>query len=599
MRLLTVTANLVAFQLITNTQFAHAWLFCRPIDDGDVCPENPYNLGNECQLYILEGQKICSTKGCSEKKGVLQCAGNQYDEKQLSKYGECHSTFGPSPGPAPSPTPAPPEPSPEPSPEPGPEPGPEPSPEPTPSKAPKPGPEPAPAPAPKPSPEPTNKPTGPGFLPSNVDSNTCDGETIYLEEEWSGLLIAAISFAVLAILVGIAGVAFVINFWNKPIIKMSQRAFLLMCCIGVLFLNIGILTLASGQKSPSSHLCMGSYTLIELSLTLLISCICVKEWRAWKVRFNSLNFRKVNITDKLVFSVIAIFVLVTAIELIVNFVVEPPTPDPCDQYFCRIGTWWHVFWVYLLLLNILAIALAFVTRDVPSVAGESSSILHVALFTLFSIILVYAAFLIDSLGKDIKIFLLSFVLFWISMCYMTLIIFRKYAWINYSEQEIRDLFLGDKQQSTFYPHQEPGPESDSDNIEPEFKKDSNSGTGSTQVPVANYVPESAAPFHYLKADLSIPGENNVQPVWNESNNANPESAPESGSVQLSISEVSQAPQTGVNTAYAEEKRKNAYFIATAQGWQEYVDRETGDSFWIEQETNRVVYTPPAMFAVVS
>jgi len=332
---------------------------------------------------------------------------------------------------------------------------------------------------------------------------------------------------------------------------------------------------------------MGSRALIELSLTLLIACIGVKEWRAWKVRFNSLNFQQVHITNKFVYSVIAAIVAVTLILLIINFVAQPPSPDACQEYFCSTGTWFYIFWAYLVLLNIGAIVLAFIARDVPSVAGESSSILHVSLFSIFSMVLVTIAFLVESLGNDLKVFLLGFVLFWVSLCYIALIVFRKLAWVGYSAADIRTLFLGEKQNTAFYSSATTGRD---------FAESGPGVTSSSPTDVqSNSTPTSvlggAADFQKTKLNLSTP---------EESSDTSDRPASFLSQLQRSAggstsgdSTLSEAPSSVPHPiSQADQKRAKAFLIGSKNGWEEYVDRDSGASFWIEETSERIVYSAP-------
>jgi len=328
-------------------------------------------------------------------------------------------------------------------------------------------------------------------------------------------ILSSLILAIVGILVGLCGIVFLVKFWDRPIIIMSQRVILVLLCIGVITLNIGVVLVLLDPR-----LCMASFGLVELSLTLLISCIGVKEWRAWQVRFNSLKFQKVKITDKLVYGLIAGAVVVTLIFVIADsFSSQGNISDSgeCnDEMLCTFGVWFYVFWAYLILLNLVATTLAFMTRDVPSVAGDSSSILHASFFTLFSMVILALVFLVESIPSDLKIFLLSFVVFWISLCYMIMIIFRKIAWMSCSAKEIVAIFMGENKTFPSLPTNEDA--------------------------AASKLPHCDSP--------------------------GPESCIES-------------------------KKKKAYHIATADGWEEYVDRETGETFWIQTATGELAHNAPS------
>merc|ERR1712176_207038 len=224
-----------------------------------------------------------------------------------------------------------------------------------------------------------------------------------------------------------------------------------------------------------------------------------------------------------------------------------------------------VWFVYLVILNVTAIALAIMTRDVPSVAGESSSIIHVSFFTLFAMVILALVFFVDSIKADLKIFLISFVVFWVSVCYLALIIFRKTAWINHSAQEIKTLFLGEKQDCTLY-------------STPATTNASPSHTSA--LPSTDVTSTSKGDSQ----GVTEPAEHSIDmgPRTQDS----PVSMPMS--VQRFGDSVASDVTVAVDFSEADEKRKAAFLIATADGWEEYVDRSTGESFWVHTATGKVV-----------
>jgi hypothetical protein len=87
------------------------------------------------------------------------------------------------------------------------------------------------------------------------------------------------------------------------------------------------------------------------------------------------------------------------------------------------------------------VVLAYWSRAVPSVGGESSAILITAGFALFSLITVGLLLVSATTSRAVETWLLSFAVCWCSLAAVGLVVFKKWRWIDMSIAEVQGLFL--------------------------------------------------------------------------------------------------------------------------------------------------------------
>jgi len=437
-----------------------------------------------------------------------------------------------------------------------------------------------------------------------------------------GITGSAIGFSAVGILIGLLGLVFIAIFWDRPIMKMGQRKFLVWFCFAVALMNAGALLLTVENSQPSSAMCMTAISLIELCCAFIVVLLGVKEYRAWKLRFSSLRFERVPSLERRMNLIITAAVLVLAAILVAWFIADTPKADPCDDYVCVEGPWFLGSMGYLVFLFAATTGMGFIARDVPSVGGESSSILYTTAFLTFAMVILVVAFSLD-ISSGLRSFLFSFALFWVSVLYLFLIVFRKYTWIEFSSDELTVEFL---RQNT-YPIRMNTTGMTEKTAEPVgYSPQYGPGTSAQNV-IANQNRQSKK----TEATLST-GSNQSSSLHSE-----PAQAMENRTTRPRSHQIGEAPFGATHRAspsaplnrveYSEEflmttdtevtlasrynsgsnrqstrssgafdiqaMRANAFLIASSDGWEEYVDRTSGESFWIQTATGRVSTVPPS------
>jgi hypothetical protein len=436
--------------------------------------------------------------------------------------------------------------------------------------------------------------------------------------EWTGLTVAAMACAVLGALFGVAGLAFMVAFWGRPVVRMSQPAFLVLFSVAVVTLNAGVMVLVANRTRPSQASCASSSALMALSLTFMISSLGVKEWRAWKVRLHSLAFRRLKVGNRVLYGYIGLAVAIQVAILTSWFVTSPPQPDPCAAFTCSTGgAFATVSIAYVLVLILLTTGMAFIARDVPSVGGEAGAILHVSLFFVFALIFLAV---IMSLGMgitpDLQVWLIAFCIMWISAIYVVLIIFRKLKWIEHSREEINELFLSVTPSVSSAAAARSRPAS-TRNSEAVLSNKGSKTWATSEEPQERSQQESrppSAPHSPLSSGTAEPLGGRRARTANEAvarvlEPASPLSTRSlsAGDIDMGAVEFHGFTAAGavggaslpVDQPAASEpddlvalRCREGFKIAEKDGWNEYVDRETGESFWVQPISRELRSTPP-------
>jgi len=316
--------------------------------------------------------------------------------------------------------------------------------------------------------------------------------------------------------------------------------------------------------------------------------------------------------------------------------------------------------------------MAFVAREVPSVGGESGAILYVSVFILFTLVFLTMIFAIDSVSPELETWLLSFAVLWISACYVILVVFRKYSWIDATQEEVNTRFLQSSNVPSTPPTRPTNNTGPADYYEPEKLALKDHSTSSDTVSVfSSSAPKCARPSNLSLAPmarlqsaesdcgsdrpLSDDAGNNASeanehghssrtraqqtpqmssppmpsaltdPLVARSANASSPalaaatdqdaedpgaqpgaaaSAPTSSHLGgLSSEPAPPARPTCAAQAYDAGRplsdrslarvRQSGFAVAAENGWEEYVDRETGDSFFIHTATGRITNKSPS------
>jgi len=525
----------------------------------------------------------------------------------------------------------------------------------------------------------------------NGTGGFCDGEFIeFPDPSWyAGCTIA---FAAISVMFALLGLIFLVRYWQRPIIRMSQREYLVVIMVALGFMNIGVLLLGGSMMQPSAGNCMASYSLLELAMACLLATLCVKEWRVWRVRAASLRGQSVQIGNPVMYSCIGAAVGILVAIIIPWFIVDPPTPDPCSDFSCSRSPLLFASWGWLMLLGLLTVSMAVLARDVPSVGSESASILYTSVLAAFVLIFLGMLVMTNAVTPRMQNFFISFGFMWISGCLVVLIVFRKYAWLSLGSTEIRAKFLQTNQSSSFqagpgdyfsgetgrsqfstpysgtqttsaaprpsgthnhsssqraeqvknwnsYEPQQDHPiittdDGDAaavaprdttqttpprspraflpqhlqqshtyDEPSPSYYDASSSASSSFTSPsftspmsFSSSLPYSFTNSYgrsgpYSATAAAADGQNqNVDHTGSVENEDDEDGTYSAAEITLDVAPVS-LPRSG--HAEADAARETAFHVGETLGWEEYVDRLTGDSFWIRSETGEIARQMPA------
>jgi hypothetical protein len=360
---------------------------------------------------------------------------------------------------------------------------------------------------------------------------------------------------------------------------------------------------------------------MALSLTFMTSSLGVKEWRAWKVRLHSLAFRRLKVGNGVLYGYIGLAVAIQVAILISWFITSPPLPNPCTAFTCSTGAFAAVCIVYVLVLILLTTGMAFIARDVPSVGGEASAILHVSLFFVFALIFLAVIMALGTgITPDLQVWLIAFCVMWISAIYVVLIIFRKYKWIMHSREEINELFLSVTPSASSAAAVARSRPASTRNSEVIFSnKGSKSWATGEEPQERSQEPRSpSTPHSPLSTGLAEPLGGRRAHTANEAiahvvEPASPLSARSlsagdvdigadnfsgfagagaAGGSSLPVAYTYAPAQAGEPDDLVAHRCREGFQIAEKDGWKEYVDRETGESFWVQPITRELRSTPP-------
>jgi len=424
---------------------------------------------------------------------------------------------------------------------------------------------------------PTNPPTPTAELGKG---GFCDGEFVPYPDV-NGMHIASYFFASLILLGGVAATAFVVIFRAKPIMRMSQREFLGAFSFSIAVIGASLIPSVLGLHAPSVSLCLVHDWLFMLSLSFALSCLLVKEWRVWKVYKSSQKLRMVRVTNKTLFGYISILMIVPVVLLILGSTLGNVEPDPCKSFSCTTAPSGFALYGYIVLLAVLSCIMAVFSRGVPSVGGESAGILYSVTFTVFALALLGLIFLLGVVEADVETLILSFAVCGCCIVALGFIVFRKAWWFDKTQDEINTIFLlGYSNHSSA-----DSPSSGAAKSTYTTPRDVNSTLVSSSE-------EEGERLANLQSPKSNYGEQVVYVKEPASSMAQAYPVPEDNSdVYL---EAIEAPPAVNSQVQASVRRSNGFKIAEDDQWEEYVDRENGESFWVDKVTNEITTVDPFM-----
>lgn len=275
-------------------------------------------------------------------------------------------------------------------------------------------------------------------------NHTCNGVYVDVDPGNTVMLLTSYAFAALGLVIGLSGCIVIAIFRDRPAMKMSQQTLLGMFSLGLAILNGALIPRILSLSSPRSVDCIVFDVLFYLAATFSLACLCVKEFRAWIVFKRSQELKHVKITDLQVYGVLGGIVGGMVVILIIWLVLFPPSPDPCTDYRCASSSSAlnYVAFAYIIVLTILTVTVAILARKVNAVAAESTGILVTASLACCAIVFLGIIIKTQSTPAYVESWLLSFCVAAISIVAVSLIVFRKLSWIDHTEEDLRDKFLG-------------------------------------------------------------------------------------------------------------------------------------------------------------
>jgi hypothetical protein len=243
---------------------------------------------------------------------------------------------------------------------------------------------------------------------------------------------------------------------------------------------------------------------------------------------------------------------------------------------------------------------------------------------LFCMAFLAMVFSVESLGMEIQLWLLSFVVMWISICYMLLIVFRKYAWVSLTKPEVNAMFLSENRHSGTGQY---GNSLPSDKASDDFGKENQSGGGvqkgsdgnskelsytvgkqnggndgeqaqpqQVRRPSAEPMSNDSYGFSAQTSDIETTDSTDRTSVRASLGVAGPDTIA-SSSHERSDSEGDSQESSLSSPEEIQAMKQAAFKIAEKDGWEEYVDRNSGESFWIQTSSRIVSHTAPDVFII--
>jgi len=299
---------------------------------------------------------------------------------------------------------------------------------------------------------PTHQPTHtvPPSIPegAQVCREIEDGEEqIHIKPPWrftNGLVKGAVVVSSISLALCFCGIAFVLWFRKRPIIKYAQPKYLITACLGLTTLNISAIMAPLQLMYPSSPFCAAVEWVGLLSYVLLIIPLAVKNYKVWKVHKGSMQLRRVKIDEKYLLTAMVTPLLLMLVLMVADNLMDMAYPDPCLDFQCvHDSNVFKIAAMAVIILNILLMAIvACYARNVPSVGSESHGIMYTLIFLSFLYIVVMMLdFTRTLISTNLQVFLTNFCVLWMTCVYLVFIVFRKVVWLEKTQHELANMFL--------------------------------------------------------------------------------------------------------------------------------------------------------------
>mmetsp|Transcript_9839 Transcript_9839/g.13232 ORF Transcript_9839/g.13232 Transcript_9839/m.13232 type:complete len:666 (+) Transcript_9839:67-2064(+) len=224
---------------------------------------------------------------------------------------------------------------------------------------------------------------------------------------------------VISVMVGLSLIYFgvALYFWDTPVIRVSSPLFLMVIFFGALLQFVASYLYL---QRPSDGICMAPLWLEMIGLQIMITAICVKNYRMYLLFRHSSKFFPVQISNWELLSVLTLGVL-GIILILIGFQVSepyepreqplPPEENPnFDQAYLYCGSddealFIGLLWGYLSVWLLVCVVLAYLTRKLEGVFCESNdlalAIYNIVIIELIFLPLIYTFELDQYQGKTL------------------------------------------------------------------------------------------------------------------------------------------------------------------------------------------------------
>jgi hypothetical protein len=263
----------------------------------------------------------------------------------------------------------------------------------------------------------------------------------------SGLTYGSYAVSVVGLLVALGALGLLAAFRARPVMLLSQPVFMLLFISGMLLMAASLFPFVVASYAPSATVCLVHKWLFNVGFVLAIASLLVKEYRSYRVfqstknmvRYKEDRCRLLGLTCLLEVPVVAL--------LIVHSLVGDPGPNSDNR--CGNSPYSITVFVYEAILAIALVIMAFVAREVPSVAGDSCGIATAASLICFNVFFTAAIVLSRRLDVSIETLVVTFTIMFCICITLLIIVFKRALYLQLTHQEIVDKFLEKTSQRSY------------------------------------------------------------------------------------------------------------------------------------------------------
>ena len=374
------------------------------------------------------------------------------------------------------------------------------------------------------------------------------------------------AFAAVGVAVAIAGIIFIVLFRDKAVVFYLGRTTSILLCISLVLVNVSSFVRTGALVSPSGGSCVSYLWLAGIGMAYMTSYMFIVQWQVYSS----------NVSDRLMY--IGPFVVLVFILLVVWTVTDAASPDPCVEYRCASvtgGIIYFLFGIFVLLL-IVTLVFSFLIRN----TFEFKAIALSSLFSLFGLSFVGLLSLLQVTSVEAEVCIYSFSVAWCSSLATGLIVLRKLFWKDFNQEDLDNLRN---------PVEKYRPRPTVKLTRQQASRSLGDISKTTSVPVEELNDEGLNNEGLNDIQIQSSGED-TQALIDEKELVLRNSLREfENAIQVdeSDNQSSVVRETVVETA---RQRARGFRIGMLGEWEEYVDRDTGENYFISSVTGEVVTT---------